>query len=173
MKIIETISNKIVEHIFAYLISLVLSGAGSIYFTGRWIETIAVILPLGLVVIFKRIREVRNSNTSSFVSSETPPRLGWKKIKEEEYKGVIWEIRKRIDSYTPLEPEMKINVKTPPSCPKCKTEIEQTRSFWGGYVWKCINEKCGFKKRNKESYYQEAKRVKSLYNVNRTEIRKL
>jgi len=35
-------------------------------------------------------------------------------------------------------------VETPPRCPKCETELEETRSFWGGYIWKCVN--CGFKK---------------------------
>lgn len=167
MKIIQILLDKLADRTIEALMLLVSSGAVSIYFTSRWIETVVVILLLGLIVFVaaKRIKEVRNSNTSSFVSKEIPPRLGWKKIRELEYKGVIWEIRERRDSYTHLEPETKINVKTPPSCPKCRTEIEQTRRFWGGYVWKCINENCRFKKRNKDSYHQEAKRVEKLANV--------
>jgi ribosomal protein L37AE/L43A len=53
-----------------------------------------------------------------------------------------------------------LDIDTPPRCPKCETEIEQTRSFWGGYVWKCV--KCGFQKRNRESYYREGERAEKI-----------
>lgn len=30
-----------------------------------------------------------------------------------------------------------VEAKTPPRCPKCETELNQTTSFWGKFVWSC------------------------------------
>jgi hypothetical protein len=50
-----------------------------------------------------------------------------------------------------------IEAVTPPLCPKCGTEIEETPSFWGGVKWTCIA--CDFRKRNLAATYLEADRA--------------
>ena len=80
------------------------------------------------------------------------------------YAGVIWIVRAPKPSELDLEPPeitaSDLELETPPRCPKCETEIEQSRSFWGGYVWKCV--KCGFHKRNSDSYYREEERARKI-----------
>ena len=61
--------------------------------------------------------------------------------------------------YLDIESE-NIEVEIPPRCPQCKTELEETKKFWGGYKWGCVN--CGFTKKNSESWYIERDRVEKI-----------
>jgi ribosomal protein L37AE/L43A len=88
----------------------------------------------------------------------------WMDVGRLNYAGVIWIVRAPKPPWHQLDAEPisvdDLELQTPPRCPKCETEIEQTQSFWGGYIWKCV--RCGFKKRNSESYYREEERAKKI-----------
>lgn len=88
-------------------------------------------------------------------------------IGEIKYKGVKWVVR----APKPIKFEMELEymeriandivVNIPPKCPNCGVELEQSKGWIYGYIWRCID--CGFSKKNKESYYTEAKRAEKLY----------
>lgn len=88
-------------------------------------------------------------------------------IDEFEYNDVYWVVRgPQQNTYeTKQDYENRIvnsiEVKVPPKCPICGVELEQSKSWIFGYIWRCID--CGFKKRNKDSYYTEAKRAEKIY----------
>lgn len=112
----------------------------------------------------KRYGEVQIFNQGSPIVMIRVPPYGWNKIGEFPYKDVIWEIQAPNEyswrgSYSDIEPE-DIEVKTPPRCPQCKTELEEKRKFWGGYKWECVS--CGFTKRNSESWYIEKDRAEKI-----------
>lgn len=91
------------------------------------------------------------------------PPNGWKKIGEILYADVKWIIRaprpsryETEDEYLRDFPE-KIDILTPPRCPNCKAELEESKAFLWGYLWKCVL--CEFQKRNREKFYVEAGRA--------------
>lgn len=78
------------------------------------------------------------------------------------YVDVIWQIQTHGQSPILGFDLRKVNpstieANTPPRCPKCKTELEEESSFWGGYVWRCVQ--CGYKKRNRKNFYTESDRA--------------
>ncbi len=54
----------------------------------------------------------------------------------------------------------RVDIELPPHCPKCDTELEETETFFGNNLWKCI--RCGFSCKNKLSFYREALRAEKL-----------
>jgi hypothetical protein len=82
------------------------------------------------------------------------------------YAGVLWDVIAPIPSqyetkreYIERLPNI-LDVKLPPRCPDCDIELEEKKSMVYGYIWNCID--CGFKKRNRYSYYHESDRVKKI-----------
>jgi tRNA(Ile2) C34 agmatinyltransferase TiaS len=49
-----------------------------------------------------------------------------------------------------LDISLDVRVRTPPKCPDCRTELEESQGFFGRYCWKCV--KCDFKKKNKNDF---------------------
>lgn len=93
------------------------------------------------------------------------PAYGIHKIADINYDGVKWEVcypnpppysLVRNETINPNE----IIVTSPPRCPKCGTELEESKSFWRGYVWKCV--RCGFSKRSKENKYVVSERAEKI-----------
>ena len=116
-------------------------------------------------LISKRYAKIKLYNSSSIVIGDVGfSGYDLKTIDEFPYKKVIWEIQHPIASswmsYSPNFSPENIKITIPPRCPTCRTELEETKSFWGGYKWRCVN--CGFKQKNKEDWYTEAQRVKKL-----------
>lgn len=115
----------------------------------------------GVVLVRTRLKSLEARKGPVGVSL-APPRWGWERCGEISYAGVKWHTR------APAPPPNKLfkkgttdasdfNIKLPPHCPSCGTELEERRSFWGGYIWSCI--KCGFNTRNKWGFYKEADRA--------------
>ena len=172
MKIIQYLLDKIVAPLFVGLLLTIIIAIASKINTGDWIEWFGLIpntwwigfgLVISLWVIIIAIRNrVKQTHESDSISFASVPRFGWVPIIGINYAGVGWRIR--APATAPWESSMNypssIDVETPPRCPKCETEIEQSRGFWGGYIWKCV--RCDFQKRNRDSYYKEKKRVKKI-----------
>lgn len=53
-----------------------------------------------------------------------------------------------------------VEVKIPPRCPKCKTELEQSKSFWGGRNWKCP--RGDFTNKSKKSFYELSESLEKI-----------
>lgn len=84
-----------------------------------------------------------------------------------EHAGVKWDIVAPKPSTFEIEsdyvsrlPKM-IDVSTPPKCPSCGVELEETKSRIYDYIWKCVG--CGFSKRNKDSFYTESIRALRIW----------
>ena len=101
----------------------------------------------------------------SGVHGSTGSRWGYEDIGNIDHAGVKW----RIIAPLPPPPSLYrgpdltpsgIRVRTPPRCPECETQIEESKSFWGGYVWNCPD--CDFKKRSKRSYYRVKDNVEKI-----------
>jgi len=176
MKAVNLLLDKIIIPILLAFLIPVVTGIGSKASTGNWLEwfasvpsqvwiTLVIIFALWILVVAirYRIKHLRKEGHSS-ISIISAPYGGWRTIGKLKYADVIWIVRAPAPPLLELEPEPitphDLDIDTPPRCPKCETEIEQTQSFWGGYIWKCV--RCGFRKRNRDSYYQEEDRVKKI-----------
>ncbi|MBA7605771.1 hypothetical protein ES703_12906 [subsurface metagenome] len=176
MKAVNLLLDKIIVPILLAFLIPVVTGIGSKASTGNWLEwftsipsqvwiTLAIIIALWILVIAirYRIKHLRKEGHSP-ISIISVPYGDWRNVGKLKYADVIWIVRAPAPPWYELDPKPitpdDLDVDTPPRCPKCETEIEQTQSFWGGYIWKCV--KCGFKKRNSESYYREEERVKKI-----------
>jgi len=176
MKAVNLLLDKIVVPILLAFLIPVVTSIGSKISTGNWSEWFATIpsqVWITLVIIFAlwilviairyRTRHLRKESQST-ISIISVPYGGWRNIGKLKYADVIWIVRAPAPPWYELSPEPitphDLDIDTPPRCSKCETEIEQSQSFWGGYVWKCV--KCGFQKRNRESYYKEEERAKKI-----------
>jgi ribosomal protein L37AE/L43A len=120
------------------------------------------------IAIRKRVKRFRSLDAGPGISVSRTPLFGWIPIGTLKYAEVLWKIR--APAPEPMAPWTRLNrseispscieVEIPPRCPKCETELEQSHSFWGGCIWKCVQ--CGFQKRNKDSYYKEEERVEKI-----------
>ena len=172
MKIFKYLMDNYINPVIASIIVSIIIALGSKAYTGKWLEWFKLIplttlkivggwILLWIVIIFisRRFKNLKNSN-GIFAAVNYGAPYGWVPLGEIEYNEVIW--RFRSPKSTPYGDYSKsdIDVETPPRCPNCETELEQSNSFWGGYIWKCLV--CDFKKRNRESYYTEEERVKKI-----------
>lgn len=74
------------------------------------------------------------------------------------YADVLWEVY--TSSRAQISHEQDIQVRVPPKCKNCQTKLEESKGFWGGYMWKCIG--CGFSKKNRDYFSKEANRAERL-----------
>ena len=93
------------------------------------------------------------------------PRWGYTVVGTLTYKKVVWRVQ--IPSPPPWEAltlsearSARVDIDTPPRCPKCDTELEETETFFGSYRWTCL--RCGFATKNEMSFYREAVRAEKL-----------
>lgn len=113
---------------------------------------LSILLPV-LVLVFIRLKTLNQKNVGMF----TIPIWGFEDIGIIQYENVKWIVMSPREGPPPCRVDtspQRIQIRTPPRCLKCGTEIEQSHSFWGGYIWKCVG--CGFKKRSQDSYYRVA-----------------
>lgn len=120
---------------------------------------VLIILWFLAIKINDRIKYIRQQNQGAPFGIATFPIDGWKEIAELVHKDVIWIVRVPKSCFS-INSCDEINVDSTPRCPECKTKLEQSDSFFGGYIWKCVY--CGFNKRNKDSWYKESERAKKI-----------
>ncbi len=109
-----------------------------------------------IIFIYKRIKYLKNIDSPIAIGFPSAP-FGWISLGTLEYRGVTWRVTAPKDEPWGNYSISRIEVETPPRCSKCGTEIEQSHSFWGGYIWKCVG--CNFEQRNRDSYYDEGRRA--------------
>lgn len=168
--------NKIIAPVITGLIIFIVTSIGSKASTGNWLEwfatipkpvwvTVGTLLVLWILAsaIHHRMKRLRKENQPP-VSLRFPPPGGWKSIDTIEYANVIWDVRVPVRASTFKRREVltldALDIAIPPRCPDCGTELEEMKSFWGWYVWKCVS--CGFRKRNCDDFFQEQHRVTKL-----------
>ncbi|MBC8276423.1 MAG: hypothetical protein H8E40_15840 [Chloroflexi bacterium] len=174
-------SDKLFEKLVIPLVVTVLTpmatALGSKIISGSWTEWIervpipiwiafgtVMLLWIAGVLVYKRLKAVRESEIDYTSSGWIPP-YGWTEVYELEHAGVLWTVLAPApepwEIFDPMSvSSSRLNIATPPKCPKCRTELEEKLRFFGGYKWECI--RCGFKKRNKDDYYREERRALKL-----------
>lgn len=179
MKIIQFLLDKIIAPLLVALLTPIIIGIASKINTGDWMEWFGLIpntlwIVFGLVIflwviviaIRNRVKRLQKLDADPGVFVISTPVFGWITIGKLNYAGVVWRIRTPApDPWKSFNPSRispsSIEVETPPRCPKCETELEQSHSFWGGYIWRCI--RCDFQqKRNRDSYYKEGERAEKI-----------
>lgn len=128
-----------------------------------WAILAIILVPWTMYAIHHRTKHIQEENWSS-KPLRFKPSGGWKSIDTVKYADVIWNVRVPVQASTFRRSEVvtrdALDIEIPPRCPKCGTELEQTKNFWGRYVWKCVN--CGFHKRNRDDFSREERRVIKL-----------
>ncbi len=120
-----------------------------------------------LVGVCRRAKRVRAENDRRGPLCFSVPAFGYQEVNEFRYKEVLWAVR--VPAPPPWhfgrsEPPFPgdIDVATPPRCPKCKTDLEQKKTFWGRYRWSCPRPGCNFAITNAESFYAECERAEKI-----------
>lgn len=117
-----------------------------------WLAIPIIFLVIAILWIIKRYKDLHNSNIGGLVirGENWIPRWRYP------YDGVMWNV---ISTYV-IRERSDLDTRTPPLCPHCGTELEQTKNLLYGYTWSCI--RGDFKKRSKLSYFVVAKKVTKL-----------
>jgi ribosomal protein L37AE/L43A len=123
---------------------------------------------IGILWNAKRRKKIEEENSSSGVMIFSVPFGGYIDFAEIELFKVKWRILLPApDPYSSFEKfdhdnisPKQIEIDTPPRCPKCGTELEERRSFFGKYNWNCVG--CGFNTKNSENYYAISEKVKKI-----------
>jgi len=178
MKIVQFLLDKIVAPLLVVLLTPIIISIASKINTGDWMEWFSLIpntlwIVFGLVIflwviiiaIRSRVKQLQKLDAGPGVFVISTPAFGWITIGKLNYAGVVWRVRAPAPSpwesfnLSMISPS-NIEMETPPRCPKCETELEQSHSFWGGYIWRCVG--CGFQKRSRDSYYKEGERAEKI-----------
>lgn len=175
MKIIKIFFDKIFIPLIILFLTPIIVSIGSKVVTNNWISwfkavpkfiwiilVVLIFIWIFSTLIYRRnkiIDETKNNVGSCVI---TIPYYGWVTVGKLNYNGVIW--RFHVPAPGPLDSfrgkeilPNELEVDGRPRCPNCETELEENKSFWGGYIWSCVS--CNFKKRNKNSYYNEEERA--------------
>jgi ribosomal protein L37AE/L43A len=135
------------------VISKIKTGGWFTYFKIYKVEFIVVVglillIWFALLVVYKLSKQIAERNHYSGMHVQTPE-YGWKYLQNENYKKVIWRPRIPLFWGPDIQPQeiTKINfdeleIEVPPRCPKCETELDETKTIWGWFRWKCPE--CGF-----------------------------
>lgn len=168
MKVYKYLINNYINPAIPLIITTLVSKV----YTGKWLEWINLIslstltlivfvffLWIVVIFIYRRVIHLKYLDGSFAATSFGAP-YGWISLGDVLHKTVIWKVRAPKINLSGNYSISRIDVKTPPRCPNCKTELEESHSFFGGYIWKCIM--CDFKKRNRDSFYKEKKRAEKI-----------
>jgi len=158
---------KISEFLFEKMIFPILIGFGGAIGMvvaeevreGSWLEWLEyvpwslfwIIIALWIVIVFiyGRIRSLNEGSGFFFLSGS--PLYGYSNLGVLPYSDALWIIRAEND-WRERPNYSNVDVTTPPLCPKCKTELDESRKFLGGWNWKCPNEECKFSKWKRNSF---------------------
>jgi len=178
MKIIQFLLDKIVAPLIVTVLTPIIIIVASKINTGDWtkwfgfiskttwiIFGLIVFLWIIIIIIRNRVKQLQKLNAGPRIFIISTPAFGWITIGKLNYAGVVWRVRapapRPWETFDPSSiSQSGVEVETPPRCPKCETELEQSHSFWGGYIWRCV--RCGFQKRSRDSYYREAERAEKI-----------
>jgi len=172
----ELFGEKIVVPLLVTLLTPLAISIGSKINTGNWLEWfsriptkawvlggVIIFLWFTLVAVRKRTKQIKQLNAGPGLAIGGVPLYGFIELGELDYAQVIWRVRAPApfpwETYPKISPS-SIDVETPPRCPRCKTELEELHSFWGGYIWRCVV--CMFRKKSRDSYYREADRAEKV-----------
>jgi hypothetical protein len=177
MRLLEILLKSIVAPLVVVVLTPTALALGSRFCTGDstawfrsfpwWMWTVACVLIIAwvAVILVNRRRACLRRQGGRLIASLSGPIGGWVKVGHMPYQGVLWVVRLPAPPRWGLAPQeaplpADVDVSAHPRCPLCGTELEESKSFWGGYNWKCVG--CGFSKRNRETFYTEASRVERL-----------
>ena len=111
------------------------------------------------IIVTHRLKEIKKPGISVTPFSS----YGYGEIGSIDYADVKWRVQAPFKEpwgglldYTPK----RIRISTPPRCPKCETKIEEEKTFWGGYIWKCPT--WDFSKRSQQRCYNVSKSVENI-----------
>jgi len=128
-----------------------------------WVILAIIFIPWIVFAIRHRIKQLHKENWS-LKPLRWQPRGGWETIHKIKYAGVVWHVRVPVQASTFKRRVVltldSLDIEIPPRCPDCETKLEETKSFWWWYVWKCVN--CGFHKRNRDDCFRVERRVIKL-----------
>lgn len=171
---LEDFLNRLIYPLLVGFLMPLVTILGSHFATGdysNWINHIpfyvkvgfivVIVLWLGIILIRKRLKAIEPSGVGAFSVS----RYGYEEMGNIDYYGVKWRVIAPLPHPSSLHrgPDLtptRIRIRTNPRCPDCETELEESKSFWGGYVWNCPG--CNFKKKNKRSYYRVGDSVEKI-----------
>ena len=173
--VVNWLLDKTIVPILLIVLTPIITGIGSKVSTDNWFEWFAttpvlvwvilaiILIPWIAFAIYHRIKHLRRENWS-VRPLRFKPSGGWETIYKIEHAGVIWNVRVPVQASTFKRRKVPtlddLDIEIPPRCPKCSTKLEEIKSFWCGYVWKCVN--CGFHKRNRDDWFKEERRVIKL-----------
>ncbi|MFA5268783.1 MAG: hypothetical protein WC379_12505 [Methanoregula sp.] len=124
-----------------------------------WYAYVILIVVLLVVVVTQKERIKQK------IGSATAPVLH--KIDSIAYQDVTWDIVAPAQNTLEKQADYARRLPTigeariPPRCPKCGVELEEKKGLIYGYIWKCVS--CGFKKRDKDSFFTEAGRAEKIW----------
>jgi hypothetical protein len=150
------------------IVSKVQTGNWFTYF--QWLISIYGLVAIGLILvawaIFVALQIHSATQEANAVSGFAALRNDYiirREIAEYEYEGVLWRVlaldygpyvAKEAPSPTDLESEV------PPRCPRCKTDLEEIKAYWGYYVWNCPRR--DFRKRTWKNFYASKESVQRI-----------
>ncbi|MEK6717719.1 MAG: hypothetical protein AABZ16_09535 [candidate division NC10 bacterium] len=102
-----------------------------------WVVMLAALgLWVAIVAVSRRFGRLREENARRGPLCFSVPPFGYQEITEFPFKGVLWPVEVpapppwQLTGGNPCDPS-EIEVGTPPRCPKCKTELEEQKTFLG------------------------------------------
>lgn len=117
------------------------------------------------ILVIRRVRHLKARNLPELPTVFSVPAWGYVTVGNLSYKNVNWRIQ--IPAHAPWRDfalararSERIDVETPPHCPKCDTKLEETETLFGSYRWSCL--RCAFMQKNDMSFYHEAVRARKL-----------
>ncbi len=146
MKMAQYLVDKLVIPLVVGLLLPILTGLGSKIITGdlEWFYLIpkrfwiifGMIIFLWVIITVIHKRNKQGMVLEDLWAVSVTPEYEWITIGKLDYAGVVWRVRTPAPaSWEYFNPSTsRIKVETPPLCPKCETELEESRSFWRGYV---------------------------------------
>jgi len=171
LKMIRYLLDNFISPLILALLTSIILGIASKITTGNWMEwfnlipkfiwiisILIILFWIILIYVFKRVKHLKELD-SSYAIGIPSATLGWITHGNLEYAGVIWRVQAPKE-YPWSYNSSRIEVKTPPRCPNCETELDESHSFWSGHIWRCFG--CDFKKRSKYSFYDEKKRAAKI-----------
>ncbi len=175
MSVKESLLNNLAIPLLLAVLLPIAGAFGSLLSTGEWITWIQLIPLYGWIIflilivvwivaifIYRRLEKIKDTGPTIFGIPYVYERHI---VGELPYVGVIWRIyvdfTDILDSFETTAIK-NFNAESTPRCPdkNCKTELEEHKNFWGGYIWLCP--RCGFKKKNKDSRYTESERAAKI-----------
>jgi hypothetical protein len=156
------------QFVYPLLIVVITGGMGvllSKIITGNWftyferLKSIYWLLIVGVIVLFFIIRiildiRLKTAQSNIYAGPIRQDNYDYQEIDEITYASVVWPIMRRVYGPYVQVPEPspdELVIDLPPRCPKCRTDLEQKKAFWGYYKLSCP--RGDFHKRRWKSYH--------------------